>query len=210
MKRGIVPAALMVLLAVGCAVGEEAAPDESLGEAEVRASSCTEPTRYFATFRTPLACKPVTAARGTWSPEVAFPSAPASVRASTCAYRWTGARHPDRQALEDALGVSAALAPSCGAGASPSAATAHAIPMLDMVGQAGAVGCDVCGKLVDRRLWVILPAERLRARQFAVGLSNGQSQAFQLDAPAGARAVEITLPPPPAGATWTPGNVTVY
>ena len=133
------------------------------------------------------------------------------VSARACKYSWVGERYSraDKNALTAKVG-SGALAAACGGRrASPDIGNVHAIPHLDVIGHAGSVGCDVCGILRDRNVWVILPAERIGSQQFAVRLSNGEERAFEIDTQ-GESALSIELPEPPEGTAYEEGVVAVY
>lgn len=178
-------------------------------DAEVRAS-CTSPRLYFAALD--RACEVVTATRGRWVPEPIFADAPEDVADGICAYRWVGLRYsrPDREALVGAVSNDvSAVTPVCGDSASPGIGEVREIPALDIYGHAGSVGCDVCGKVRRDRIRVILPPEKIGARQFLVPLSNGKERAFEI-APTTARAVSIELPPPPPGTSYETGRVHIY
>jgi hypothetical protein len=167
---------------------------------------------YFATFREGSGtCAPIPAKSGQWLPEPLFADAPADVQATTCAYRWSGAKYsrPDRDAIAAKVGYANGLASACGTSSTPDVGLLHPIPDLDVFGQVGSVGCDVCGVLRHGRLWVILPSEKIAVKQFAVQLDNGQSRAFQIEATS-ARALTITLPPPPPGRSYQSGRVQIY
>jgi hypothetical protein len=206
---------LASLLAVACSSSTEGTDqpveDPEAIEDEVRAS-CTNPRRYFVTFREGSGtCAPIAGHRGQWVPEALFPDAPADVQASTCIYAWSGEKYSraDRDAIATAVGESNGLAPACGSSSLPDIGALEPIPDLDVWGHAGSVGCDVCGVLRRGRLWVILPPERVASRQFQVQLSNGENRAFQIGA-TNARALSITLPTPPAGTSYQQGRVQIY
>lgn len=192
---------------------EADAIDAEASEDELRAS-CTNPRRYFATFRESdlaEACTPVPGYRGQWVPEALFANAPADVQMSTCAYRWSGERYspPDRDALVARVGAANGLAPACGATSNPAVGTLQPIPDIEDWTMAGSVGCDVCGVLRNSNLWVILPPERIALRQFEVMLDNGESRAFRIEN-VGAGALSFALPPLPAGTSYRQGRVHVY
>ena len=177
---------------------------------ELRAS-CSNPRRYFATFREGSgSCDPIPARNGQWVPEPLFADAPEDVQATTCAYRWSGAKYsrPDRDANAAKVGIDDGLAPSCGTSTAPDVGLLEPIPDLDIFAQVGSVGCDVCGVFRRGKLWVILP-ERVAHKQFEVLLDNGQTRAFQIQ-PTAARALSITLPPPPPGTSYRSGRVHIY
>lgn len=180
-------------------------------EDELRAS-CTNPRRYFVTLREGSGtCEPIQGRRGQWLPEPLFADAPEDVQVSTCAYRWSGEKYsrPDREALATTVTYANGLAPACGRSSKPDVGLLQPIPTIDVFAQAGSVGCDVCGVLRKGRVWVILPPEKIAQRQFEVSLDNGQKRAFQIEA-SDARALSITLPPPPPGTQYTAGRVHIY
>jgi hypothetical protein len=186
-------------------------PDPAAVEDELRAS-CNNPREYFVTFREGSgSCEPIPARNGQWLPEPLFADAPSDVQATTCAYRWAGARYsrPDRDAITAKVGVANGLAPACGTSTTPDVGLLHPIPAIDILAQAGSVGCDVCGVLRRGKLWVILPPEKIAQRQFQVLLDNGETRAFQI-AGTSARALSITLPAPPAGTRYQAGRVHIY
>ena len=191
----------------GIGAGEKGA---EATEDEVRAS-CTYSRRWFATLDDG-ACAAIAGRRGAWIPEPAFTDAPPEVQASTCVFQWVGEKYSraDVTALRAAFDEADALTPACGEGSRPVVGALREIPHVDNLGHAGSVGCDVCGIVQQRRLWVILPPEKVGLRQIEVAMSNGSSRAFQIEAPAGARAVALELPPEPAGAAYLPGRVHVY
>ena len=143
------------------------------------------------------------AKNGQWVPEPLFADAPEDVQVTTCAYRWSGAKYsrPDRDAIAAKVGYTNGLASACGTSSTPDVGLLHPIPDLDIFAQAGSVGCDVCGVLRHGKIWVILPPEKIAQKQFEVRLDNGQTRAFQIE-PTAARALTITLPPPPPGTSY--------
>ena len=137
--------------------------------------------------------------------------APADVQSTTCALRWSGTRssRPDDESLRAAVGLDSGLAPACGEGSDVSLGTLEPIPHIDFLGQSGSVGCDVCGIVRGKKVFVILPPERILLKQLAVRLSNGEERAFQLTGTEG-RAVSLTLPAPPRGTTYQQGRVHIF
>lgn len=212
-------ASLVSVCAVACSSREDGAPaSEGEGDAEATdqdvTASCTYPRRYFVTFGEATdeqPCTPIAGRRGQWLPEPLFADAPEDVQLSTCAYRWSGEKYsrPDRDAIAARVGNVNALAPACGTSVAPDIGALEPIPHLDVLSQAGSVGCDVCGVLRNGKLWVILPPEKIATKQLEVRLDNGQTRAFQIQN-ADARALSITLPPPPAGAQYRQERVRVY
>lgn len=180
-------------------------------EDEIRAS-CSNPRRYFATFREGSGtCEPIPARKGQWIPEPLFADAPADVQTTTCAYRWSGVKYsrPDRDAIMAKVTYANGLAAACGTSSVPEVGLLQPIPRIDDWTQAGSVGCDVCGILRKGRIWVILPPEKIARQQFNVKLDNGETRAFQIE-PTEARALTIALPPPPPGTQYESGRVLIY
>ncbi len=197
----------LLLAASGCASQTDApASDEGDSEAEIRAS-CTNPKRYYV-VSADGPCHAVTTSAGTWTPEAdpVFADVPASSKVTTCVIRWTSASNApaDRQALVDAYGYQAGLAPACGAGASPSIGVVREAPPPNVI-LGGSVGCDVCGILHDGHIWVVVPPDRL-ARSFEAPLTNGTTKSFAID-PSSSPALSIQLPAPPAGTKYVDGVV---
>jgi hypothetical protein len=112
-------------------------------------------------------------------------------------------------AIEARVTFPSALTPACGTASTPEVATLQPIPHLSNLGHAGAAGCDVCGQLRHDKLWVVLPPERTWSRELEVRLDDGSRVAFQIQNVA-ARALSITLPPPPAGRQYRSGRVSIY
>lgn len=215
----LLPIALAALVATACASesssreeGSFAGGSDEVGstEDEVRAS-CGSPRKFFATFRDrSAACSPVVGRRGRWVPEPLFRDAPADVQATTCAFRWSGAKGapPDSESLYTAVGRDNGLAPACGRGSDVSSGNLKQIPSVDNVILAGSVGCDVCGLVRGRVIFVVLPPEKILLKQFDVRLSNGEDRAFQIE-PTEASALRVTLPPPPPGTEYEQGHVQI-
>ena len=216
-------AAIVATASIGCSSasdGTGAAAAEPGGEGneaeavatqeEIRAS-CSNPREYFATFLEGSGtCAPIPARNGQWLPEKLFADAPDDVQATTCAYRWSGAKYsrPDRDAIAAKVGYENGLAPACGASSTPDVGLLQPIPDIDIFAQVGSVGCDVCGVIRRGKMWVVLP-ERVAQKQFQVRLDNGQTLSFQIAATA-ARALSLTLPPPPPGTRYESGRVRIY
>ena len=206
-------AALAALLLGACASagpGSDAEPADDLEASEdALGASCTYSRKWFVTLKDRV-CEPVAGYRGTWVPSALFDGDDAT----TCTYSWVGERYSraDQRALERTAREGEGFAPACGPGRHPIEGELLPIEQLDALGMAGSVGCDVCGILKGRndRINVILPPGLIVSKQLEVKLSNGQSRAFQLKAPEGARAVSFALPPPPAGTSYVSSKVTVY
>jgi hypothetical protein len=198
--------------------GEAGEEDEASEREEELNASCANPRRYFATLRDESeACTEIAAERGRWVPEPLFADMPPEAQASTCLYRWAGERYSraDRDAIvaqfaQNVFPTRGVLTPACGSSSRPDVGDLDPIPYIDTVGHAGSVGCDVCGIVKRGKVWVILPPEKIGLRQFQVQLSNGTSKAFQIRATDGARAIGLSLPPPPSGTQYKDGRISVY
>jgi hypothetical protein len=207
------------LVAAGCASsdGSDPAPGEGRPESmDEDLRTCTSsPREYFATLRAGQSCGEIPGRRGAWVPEALFEDAPLDVSANMCRYVWRGEKYSrgDQDAIRakfPMLEMGQALTPACGSSLKPKIGDLQQIPSLSITGHVGASGCDVCGKLRDRKIWVLIPPERLTSREFAVQLSNGESRYFQIQDAGGARALSITLPPAPRGTSYVPGTVAIY
>ncbi len=178
-------------------------------DAEVRAS-CTSPRLYYAALRT--ACTTIQGRSGRWVPEPIFADTPDDPKIGTCAFRWVGTRYsrPDREALTSSVTWESGLTPACGTSSEPAIGQIKEIPALDVFGYAGSVGCDVCGWRIRKdQIRVILPPEKIGARQFMVPLSNGGAKYFEIE-PSNSRALSLQLPPPPPGTTYDTGRIHIY
>ena len=205
------------LVAAGCASSDGAdANGESPESMDEDLRACTSsPREYFATLRAGQACAEIPGRRGAWVPEALFDDAPLDVNANMCRYVWRGDRYSrgDHDAIRakfPMLQMGQALTAACGPSLKPKIGELHQIPSLSIIGHVGASGCDVCGKLRDRKIWVVMPPERLVSREFAVQLSNGESRFFQIQDAGRARALSITLPPAPRGTSYVAGTVAIY
>ncbi len=177
-------------------------------ESEVRACNEGYARTWVVTLRD-RACADVEGLRGKW---IAAPLEEGAIDA-VCTMTWQGERYSraDMDALRAFVRVNVdAMVPSC-SGAVVDVGALTPIPHIDILAQVGANGCDVCGKLRrDGKIIVVLPPFRISLKQFEVPLTDGTSRAFQIDAPPGARAVSVALPPPPSGTQYAASRVTVY
>ena len=215
LRLAIAVSVVVPLLVAGCAGEPSTSTDDAneMNSAEGGLSaSCTHPRRYVAVVAEGE-CTKVTATRGRWAPSPLFEDAPEG--SGYCIYTWDGESDApaDRAALEARfprydVGIGA-LAPLCGEGGVVHDAALEELPFPLITGQAGSVGCDVCGIVEDNRLWVVLPPEYIRFRKFNVKLSNGGERSFKIAADRSARAVSLPLPEPPAGTHYVEGRVRV-
>jgi hypothetical protein len=174
-------------------------------------NSCTSPRRYFATLGDGESCVPVAGAGGQWLPRPLFADAPPEVAAETCTYVWSApaGTPPDPAALRASLAWGDGLTEACGSSAQVDVGALDPISEIDAGKGIGAAGCDVCGRVRNGRIWVVLPPDRVVVRQLSVRLQNGAMKVFQI-APTKARALSIALPPPPRGTAYVEGRVAVY
>jgi hypothetical protein len=191
----------------GADVGAQDMTDDELRTT----ASCERPKQYAVSLRAG-ACADVAGKRGVWVSGALSSELPGDLASTACIFRWQPDHRarPDRAALDALEGVDA-MVPMCGATSSPRLAVARKIPFVDIIGMGGAVGCDVCGVIGrERKLWAILPA-RTYLRQLEVPLSDGTSQAFQIDSPLEAGVLEIELPDDlPRGVVYAQGRVPIW
>ena len=194
---------------------ETAEGDAVSSDSDLRASSCANPRRYFATFRTVATgtCDPIGGQHGRWVPEQPFPTAPARVQAAACGYRWSSPTNalPERDLLASRLGSGrsgSGLAPACGKGAQSAVGRVTPLPShTKIIG--GTVGCDVCGLVADGVLYVVLPPDQVAINQLEIAVADGSAVAFQIE-PAATRALSIRLPAASSGASYAEGPVAIH
>lgn len=200
---------------IGCSTetgaGGTRAELEVIGEDRLE-SDCSEPRKYIAVVADG-GCVEIAAEGGRWVPSSLFEDAPPE--ANACVYAWTTEADapPDRMALYAFVHpyTTGALTPSCGDAARVREdIVLEPIPGLDAFGMAGSVGCDVCGIVKRDKLWVVLPPERVFAKQVGVQLTNGTMAAFKIKADEGTRAAVVTLPPTEPGVAYVEGPVTIF
>jgi hypothetical protein len=199
-------AAAFVALAVGGCVATEAAPETSSASALEAGGSCQSGHSRvaFIVVLGDQACRDVVTPSGRFRAAPLFPGAPKTVGA--CLMTWVGAGPADSEALaRQALVVTPA--PACD---EPSAVAGDLTPLDGIPAFTGSAGCDVCGVVKRMEMFAVLPPNLTPVKEFQVALTNGQTKAFALDVPAGARAASVTLPPPPAGASYVEGRIEIY
>lgn len=163
------------------------------------------------------ACSDVAGKSGTWMARALFPDAPPEIRAAACSYRWlatspTSPASPDLDALTslgaELLTRSVDESPSrVGRPLDPGSL----IPIPPDPGGAGAptgvTGCDVCGRVLERQIFVILPADKMSLRTIVVATESGQFLSFDVKPPAGpAQVYSAVLPPAPNDTTYKQGR----
>jgi hypothetical protein len=140
------------------------------------------------------------------------------VRDVACTYEW---RPPDASAVADAaalqalapevLARSVAPMPRCKAPVlPPGAITAARFAEGDGGDGAptGVVGCDVCGRVANDRLFVILPPDAVRYKRIIVNATKDRAFVFDVAPPsADAQVFTADLPPPPEGIEYRDGRV---
>lgn len=179
--------------------------------------TCTKDTIRYHAFLASGTCLDVKGAGGTWIAESAFPDAPPAIRDTACTYAWTppsgASPKPDVKALEalkpelltqgDTLMVTEPCAPP-----SLGPASVNRLAPSDTASPpTGVSGCDVCGRIAIRRVYVILPADRAKLKTFVVGTEGGAFVSYEVKAPEGARIFSVELPP--AETSYVQGRVTM-
>jgi hypothetical protein len=218
-------------LAAGAAALAACAPGASEDETPTGAAEpppspfCPPDAPRYHAFLASGSCADVAGVDGRWIARPLFPDAPPDVRAAACTYRWSaassaGARTPDVAALEalaaEHLTQDVAPAEDCDPPTTirGSAAIIPVDPDDGMGGlgaPTGVSGCDVCARLGDRSVFVILPADRVDLRQVVVATSDGRFVSLSMTPPtAGAQAFAVDLPPAPGGATYLEGRVPLF
>lgn len=165
---------------------------------------CSKDTIRYHAFLATGSCRDVPGAGGTWVAEPAFPDAPPEIRDAACTYAWTppqGASAKEDVAALEALtpelltkGKTFTVTEPCAPPAlGPSSASR--IPPNDVgAPPTGVSGCDVCGRISIRRVYVILPPDKTKLKTFVVGTQGGTFVSFTIDAPADAQVFSVELP----------------
>jgi len=178
--------------------------------------------RYHA-FLASGSCKDVVAKGGTWSSRPAFPDSPPAIHDVACTFDWASTTDaaPDVDALM-ALGAehltrSIEAASTC----DPPASAPASLELVNIVqGDAGisgtsaptgVTGCDVCGRVLERQIFVILPEDEMHLRTLVVGTSSGELLTFDVKQPAvPAQVFTATLPPLPENGKYESGRIALF
>ena len=197
----------------------EPVPGPSPGLSNDGGVACAEGALHYLAFLASGTCRDVDASAGRWTGRTLFPDALPPIRDVACDFTWTtdpsrgDVGSPDIAALDalDAEHLTPACAkaiPSPATPWGPGSATKVPVPEGPESAPTGVTGCDVCGRLFRRDVFVILPADRVDLKRIVVSLDIGGTVSFDLTpAMAGAQAFFVPLPPPPAGATYIEGRV---
>lgn len=190
----------------------------SAGNAGAAAKDAPAP-RYFAVLSRG-SCANVEGRGGTWHTSPLFPDAPPSIRDTACAFAWkahaTGAT-ADVAALEDLRPelLTKSVQPTETSAAprlSPGSITAFPPTTLG-VGPlpTGVTGCDVCGRVLGREAYAILPAEMPNLRRMMVSTDSGKLATFEVKPGTPLLQVfSVDLPAAPENANYTQGRFFLY
>lgn len=206
--------ALLFLAACGGDRGDSrAATDES--EEALSATCRTATPRGYDVLTPPLSSLDVSSPRlqcldvlsdlGTWRATPLFANAPQDVLDRTCHFSWQSAQAatPDLDRLTEDVGAGARMVPNCSRTAPPSAAPTLLYESPDpwRAPMGGAVGCDVCGVLVNGKVYIVRPP--VDVVEFTVNLADqsGVTRDYQTlvvhpDALTPSLSVALDAPPP--------------
>lgn len=174
-------------------------------------------TRYYA-FLARGSCVNVEGSGGTWVTSPLFPAAPPSIRDVACAFAWRpSARDATAdvgalEALRPELLTPSAQADSAAPRLSPSSITAFP-PAAVGVGPkpTGVTGCDVCGRVVGREAYAILPADHLNLHMMMISTDSGKLASFRVTPGAPTLQVfSVVLPAAPESANYTQGRFLLF
>lgn len=159
--------------------------------------------RYHAYLSTGT-CADVTGAGGVWLARSAFPDAPNEIRDAACTYAWTppagSNAQPDVPALEAlkaellTKGETITVTDKCEAPALGPSSVRALTPSETAAPPTGVSGCDVCGRISIRRVYVILPIDKTKLKTFVVGTQGGKFISYAVDAPANTQVFSVELP----------------
>lgn len=176
---------------------------------------CAKDTIRYHAYLATGSCRDVQGAGGTWVAESAFPDAPPEIRDAACTYAWTppqGASAKEDVAALEALtpeiltkGKTFTVTEPCPPPAlGPSSASL--IPPNDVgAPPTGVSGCDVCGRIAIRRVYVILPPDKTKLKTYVVDTQGGGSVSFKIDAPDDTQVFSVELPE--SGASYVQGRI---
>jgi hypothetical protein len=217
-RFGVTLGLALAVVACGGSGGGSSDSDPNAGESDdaLIPASCTEAdARRFETLLVgDTKCENVRGERGTWLGRRLFTDAPEGFRDRACRFTWraTNGSSPDREALEVAT-QGAELTPTCARGTPPTlhADEVEAANPGEILPQGGSIGCDVCGILDRRKVWIVRPPNVDRIR-FSANLADAQTgrivdyKSFAVEPPRGPSLV-VQLPEPPAGQQWVDGPI---
>jgi len=179
---------------------------------------CSKDTIRYHAYLATGSCREVQGAGGTWVAESAFPDAPPEIRDAACTYAWTPANAGTSASAKEDVAALEALTPEiltkgktftvtepCPPPAlGPSSASL--IPPNDVgAPPTGVSGCDVCGRIAIRRVYVILPPDKTKLKTYVVDTQGGGSVSFKIDAPDDTQVFSVELPE--SGASYVQGRI---
>lgn len=164
--------------------------------------TCSKDVIRYHAFLSTGACADVQGAGGVWAASSAFPDAPAEIRDAACTYAWTppagSTAQPDVPALEalkaDLLTKGATTTEKCDPPALGPASVNRLPPSDPAAPPTGVSGCDVCGRIAIRRVYVILPIDKTKLKTWVVGTEGGKYISFSVEAPADTQVFSVELP----------------
>lgn len=215
MPRGphLLPTLAATLLLASCTASPSSSDAE--GGAVGPSVRCAPDAPRYHAFLASGSCVDVDGVGGVWTAVPSFPDAPPAIRGSACTYRWSPTEDalPDVRALDaldaELLTKSVEEAPSCDAPVlAPGTLTLTPVSAASGDGPpTGVTGCDVCGRVVERQVFVILPADQLELRTLLVTTSGGNSWSFS--APGSSQLFSAELPATPDGESYL-GRATLF
>lgn len=185
------------------------------GETATQPRLCSKDTIRYHAYLATGSCNDVQGSGGTWIAESAFPDAPPEIRDAACTYAWTppqGTSAKEDVAALEALtpevltkGKTFTVTEPCAPPAlGPSSASL--IPPNDVgAPPTGVSGCDVCGRIAMRRVYVILPPDKTKLKTYVIGTQGGSFVSFKIDAPDDTQVFSVELPE--SGASYVQGRI---
>lgn len=188
------------------------------GDGSTTETDCGRAGPRYHVFLASGSCGNVEGNGGRWLGRTAFPKAPAEIRDSACTYQWVPKAGEDPTAADvDALAALEpelltksvdTLAPCEVVAPTTLALAALPEPPEGSPEPTGVTGCDVCGRVFDRDVFVILPEAQLDLRTLVVTTTTGRYLSFDVERPPrGAQVFSARLPPLVANAKYTAGRL---
>ena len=207
----------VITSAVGCS------PSSSLGDEKdinTEALACTAGAVRYHAFLRGGSCADVPGSDGRWRSRVLFPDAPEEIRRAGCTYEW----HPSAAvnaavADVDALrGLGAEFltksipnderVPVCEARPLPLGSLKSTLSDSGAASApTGVTGCEVCGRVLGRTAFVILPEDRRDLRTILVMSKDGFVSFEVARSDATPQVFSVDLPPPSSNVEYTPGRL---
>lgn len=197
----------------GTESASDALPGQKAGQNAAQKVGCTPDAPRYHAFLASGSCANVAGKGGTWTARSLFPDAPEAIRSTACTYQWDAtAAPPDVDALV-ALGAELLTrgvqeTRSCDAPPlAPASVALTPLPPGDGGNglPTGVTGCDVCGRVLERQVFVILPPDQMHLRRLFVTTESGRLLSFAMTPPGGgAQVFSAELPPAPDNEAYTP------